>query len=51
MKSMSLAETAILLGLHPVGMNLFIFGKVVVSVLALGTSQGDLGAHILFPPF
>ena len=32
---MSLAETAILLGLHSVRMRLLILGQIVVSVLAL----------------
>ncbi len=51
MQRMSLAEPTIFLGLHSVRMRLLILSHIVVSVLALGTSQGDLGAHILFPPF
>jgi hypothetical protein len=33
--------TAVLLGLHPVGMKAFILFRVVIPLLAFGASQGD----------
>lgn len=46
MQSMSLAESAILLGLHPVGMGLLILCRIVVTLLAFRTSQCDPCAHL-----
>ena len=42
---MSLAESAILLGLHSVRMSLLILGSIVVTLLAFGTSQSDFCTH------
>ena len=49
MKSMSLAETTVLLGFHSVRVILLFFGHVVVTLFALRTCQCDLYAHN-FPP-
>ena len=46
MKSMSLAETTVLLGLHSLGMILLFFHHVVISLLALGACQGNFYAHL-----
>ena len=42
---MLLAELAILLDLHPVGMGLFVFGRIIVAVLALCASKRDPRTH------
>ena len=42
---MCLTESAVLLGLHPVGMSLFVFRHVVIALLALRTCQGNSRAH------
>lgn len=46
MQGMSLAESAILLRLHPVGMGLLILCRIVVTLLAFRTSKCDPCAHL-----
>ncbi len=45
MHGMPLAEPAILLGLHPVGMSLLILSGIVVTVLALRAGKCDPCTH------
>ncbi len=49
MHGMPLAEPAILLGLHPVGMSLLILCSIIVTVLALSAGQCDSRAHAIPP--
>ncbi len=44
---MSLAESAILLGLHTVRMVLLLLGRIIVAVLAFGTCQCYLCTHFI----
>jgi len=46
---MLFAETAVLARFKPVRVILFILHRVVVSLLALGARQSDLGTHGLPP--
>ena len=39
------AESAILTDFHPVGMVLLFLGSIVVTLLALGTSQSNFCTH------
>jgi hypothetical protein len=41
----SIAETAKLLGFHAFGVRFFVFHRVIIALLALGTRQRDFGAH------
>ena len=49
-KGMLLAETAILLHLKTIGRILLVLLLVVVALLALSASQGDLDSHCSAPP-
>ena len=42
MQCVSLAETAVLLRLHTVGMSLLILCDIVISLLALGARESNL---------
>ena len=42
---MSLTESAVLLGLHPVRMSLFVLGHVVITLLTFCTCQCDFCTH------
>ena len=44
----TLAESAVLHGFHTIGMILLFLGRIVVSLLAFGTCQCDLGTHISY---
>ena len=44
-QSMRLTESAIFLGLHPVGMILLFLGRIVITLLALGTCQSYFSTH------
>ena len=48
---MSLAESAVLLCLHTIGMCLLILSCIVITLLALCACQCDLGTHIYSPPY
>ena len=48
--SVLLAESAVLLHLETVRVVLLVLHRVVVSLLALGTSQSDFHAHLSAPP-
>jgi len=45
MKCVTLAETAILLCFHSVGMLLFVFGTVVIPLFTFSTLQSNSGTH------
>jgi hypothetical protein len=45
-----LAERAVLLGLHTIGMIFLFLRRIVVSLLAFGAGQGDPGTHYMHPP-
>ena len=45
MKSMSLAESAVLLGLHTIGMSLLILCCVIITILAFCASKCDSCTH------
>ena len=47
---MLLAELAILLDLHPVGMGLLILARIIVAVLALCACKCDPRTHGGVPP-
>ena len=47
MQCMSLTESAVLLGFHPVRMSLFIFCCIIISLLALRARQSNPCSHIL----
>ena len=40
-----LAESAVLLGLHPIRMVFLFLGRVVITLLALGACQCNLHSH------
>lgn len=42
------AESAILLDFHPVGMSLLILSSIIVTLLALCTSQSDFCTHVSY---
>ena len=48
---MLLAESAVLLCFHTIGMCLLILSCIVITLLALCACQCDLGTHIYSPPY
>ena len=47
MNGMSLAESAVLLCFHTIGMIFLLLGRIVITILALCTSQGYLSTHCI----
>lgn len=45
-KRVGLTESAIFLGLHPVGMSFLVLGRIVVTLFALGARQSDFRTHL-----